>query len=100
MEIVLEIAEGKAIITLSGKLTINTSPDLDAAIKELPVEVCDLDVDVTDVDYVASAGLRVLVAAKKLTKSRGGTMRLLHPCEAVMDVLETTGLIEAFEIEQ
>ncbi|MBQ3302270.1 MAG: STAS domain-containing protein, partial [Eggerthellaceae bacterium] len=98
MKIVTKIEDSKATIELGGKLTVNTSPELTAAVDQLPHTVYDLDIDMKEVSYVASAGLRVLVAADKLAVKRGGTMRLLHPCEEVMEVFEMTGLNEVFEI--
>ena len=100
MEIKTSIDGSTATLELAGKLTVNTSPDLSAAIEELPVEVSDLVIDLAGVDYIASAGLRVLVAAEKLTVKRNGSMRLLHPCTEVMEVFEMTGLSEVFTIEQ
>ena len=62
--------------------------------------VRDFDFDLSNVSYIASAGLRVLVMASKLADKRGGTMRLLHPVDEVMDILEMTGLTEVFSIER
>lgn len=92
--------EARACIELTGKLTVQTSPDLSAAIEAVSAGVRDLDIDLANVDYVASAGLRVLVSADKLAAKRGGQMRLLHPCDEVMEVLEMTGLTEVFVVER
>lgn len=100
MNIRTSINGEKAIIEPMGKLTVQTSPDFSAAVERLPISVCDIDIDLTNVDYVASAGLRALIATEKLTVKRGGTMRLLHPCDSVMEVLEMIGLSEAFAIER
>lgn len=100
MNITSNVDGEKAIIVPVGKLTVQTSPNLSATVEQLPSGVRDIDIDLTGVDYVASAGLRVLVATDKLTVKRGGTMRLLHPCEDVMEVLEMTGLAEVFTIER
>ena len=91
---------GLLVLLLIGKLTVQTSPDLSAAIEALPADTADLDIDLANVDYVASAGLRVLVSADKLAAKRGGQMRLLSPCDEVMEVLEMTGLAEVFVIER
>ena len=98
MDIKTNIEGGKATFTLEGKLTVQTSPDLSDAVDRLPESVHDVDIDVANLVYVASAGLRVLVAIDKLTMARGGTMRVLHPCPDVMEVLDMTGLSEVFEI--
>ena len=60
----------------------------------------DLIIDLSEVDYVSSAGLRVFVATDKLAVKRGGTFTLLHPCADVYDVLEMTGLVDIFTIER
>ena len=98
MDIKKSIEGNKATLVLGGKLTVQTSPDLSDVVDKLPESVCDVDVDLTNMTYVASAGLRVLVAIDKLTVARGGTMRVLHPCPDVMEVLEMTGLSEVFTI--
>ena len=94
-------AEGKkAVFAIDGKLTVQTSSELEAALGDVGAAICDFDFDLTDVTYISSAGLRVLVAANKLAMKRGGTMRLLHPIDEIVDVLEMTGLTEVFAIER
>ena len=100
MEIKTNVEGTAASIVMEGKLTVQTSPELSEAVDQLPVDVCDIDIDLAGVDYIASAGLRVLVACDKLAVKRGGRMRLLSPCDEVMDVLEMTGLSEVFAIER
>ena len=100
MEITSGIEDRKATLTLAGKLTVQTSSELNAAVEALPDRVCDVDIDLREVDYVSSAGLRVFVAADKLAVRRGGRVRPLNPCDDVMSALEMTGLAEVFAIEQ
>jgi len=100
MDIKTSVDGDRATLEAVGKLTVQTSPDLSAAVEALPPAVCNLDIDLAEVTYIASAGLRVLVAADKLAVSRGGSMRLLHPCDEVMDVFEMTGLSDVFVIER
>lgn len=93
------IIEGtKATIIVKGKVTVKSAGQFKAAVVQVPADVCDIDIDLTDVDYVSSAGLRVFVTAAKLSMSRGGTMRLLHPNEDVQDVLQMTNLGGIFTI--
>lgn len=99
MDIKSSVEGSKAVLELEGKLTVQTSPDLSDAVAGLPSTVCDIDIDLSKVTYVASAGLRVLVATQKLTASRGGTLRMLHPQPDVVDVFEMTGLSSVFRIE-
>ena len=100
MVIETDIDRGSTTIRPEGKLTVQTSPELNAAVEQLPDGICDLDIDLSGVDYIASAGLRVLMAADKAAMRRGGKMRLLHPGASVMEALEMTGLAEAFAIER
>ena len=72
----------------------------DERIEKLPDDVCNIDIDLKKVDYIASAGLRVLVAANKLMAKRGGSIRLLNLCDEVWSVFGMTGLSEVFVIEQ
>lgn len=100
MDINVKTEGTKAVFAIDGKLTVQSSSELEAAIGDVGAAICDFDFDLADVTYISSAGLRVLVAASKLVMKRGGTMRLLHPIDEVMDVLEMTGLTEVFAIER
>jgi len=84
MEISTSVEANKATVRIAGKLTVNTTPDLNAAIDALPPHVCDLDVDLTDLSYVSSSGLRVFVAVDKRMGKSGGVMRLLHPSDEML----------------
>lgn len=94
-------AEGtKASIEVEGKLTVQTAPELEAALNELAPEIVDIEIDLTKVDYIASAGLRVLVAAQKMVASKGGSMVLANPVQDVYEVFEMTGLADVFTIQK
>lgn len=99
MEIKTKVVEDKATIEVEGKLTVQSAPDLEAAIGSLPTSIMDVDIDLEDLDYISSAGLRVLVSAQKMLSQRGGTLRLLSPNDDVSDVFDMTGLSEVFTIE-
>ena len=100
MDIKTTVSGNKATIALAGKLTVQASPDLHAATKDLSNSVCDLDIDLADVSYIASAGLRALVATDKFAVKRGGLMRLLHPRDEIWEVMEMSGFSEVFAIER
>ena len=85
--------EGKLRKAIGGMMV------LDAAITGLPDSVTSFVIDLENLDYISSAGLRVLVSTEKLASRRGGTMRLLHPNDEVNEVFEMTGLSEVFTIE-
>ena len=98
MNVTTSVDGNKAVLTVEGKLTVQTAPELEAAVGQLADDVADIDIDLTEVDYVSSAGLRVFVATDKLATRRNGTMRLISPTDEVTDVLEMTGLSEVLSI--
>lgn len=87
-----------AILRLSGRLTVATSSDLESVVVGLPASVSDLTIDLSNLEYISSAGLRVLVSAEKMVVARGGHMRLGNPNESITEVFELTGLAEVFDI--
>ena len=99
MDLTTTIDGNKATIVISGKLSVATSPDLETAVREMPESVANFDMDLTALEYISSAGLRVLVSTEKLAQSRGGKMRLLHPNEEVTEIFDMTGLADVFTIE-
>ena len=86
------------VIKLGGRLDTTTAPTLDKTVSEDISENQNLVLDLKDLEYISSAGLRVLLAAqKKLQKN--GSMKLKNVCEEVMDVLEMTGFADILVIE-
>ena len=100
MELSTHIEDSKATIEVVGKLSVATAPDLESIITGLDEAVKDFDIDLSGLEYISSAGLRVLVSTQKLALQRGGSMRLLHPIDDVMEVFEMTGLADVMEIER
>ena len=98
MDIKCEVEGSKATFKISGKIGVTTAPDLRAAIEATPATIRDFDINLSDVDYVSSAGLRAFVAADKLAAHRGGTLRIVSPCEDVLAMLKMTRLSEVIEI--
>ena len=85
-------------ISLSGRLDAVTAPDLDKVVQNDLAGVTELTLDFTELVYVASAGLRVLLLAQKRMKKQG-FMKLTHVNKDVKDVLEMTGFIDFLTIE-
>lgn len=98
MNINLEINEATAKISMEGRLDTTTAPTLEEKINALPDDVKDLVLDMGKVEYVSSAGLRVILFAQKKMAKVGG-MKLVSVCDAVMEVLEITGFADIFTIE-
>lgn len=90
----------KARIAVDGKLTVATSPDLEKEVSNLPETVKDFELDLSGLDYISSAGLRVLVATQKLADRREGSMVVRNPCDEVYDIFDMTGLADVFTIER
>lgn len=99
MEITITQEGAKAIIALNGKLSVATSPDLEAAISGLPESTNEFVIDLSQLEYISSAGLRVLVSTEKLANQRSGSMVLLHPNDEVLEVFDMTGLTDIFTIQ-
>ena len=88
----------ETIIEIAGRLDTTTAPVLDKVINEELTDVKNLVLDVNGLEYISSAGLRILLnAQKKMQKI--GSMKLRHVGEAVMEVLEMTGFADILEIE-
>ena len=88
----------ETIIEIVGRLDTITAPALDKTINEDIAGTKNLVLDVKELEYISSAGLRVLLGAqKKMQKS--GSMKLTGVCEDVMEVLEMTGFADILTIE-
>ena len=88
----------KLTVALEGRLDTVTSPDLEKCLKEALGGVTELVMDFEELDYVSSAGLRVLLSAQK-TMNRQGSMKLIHVSESIMEILEVTGFSDILTIE-
>lgn len=88
-------------VALSGRLDTATSPELDAVLqKEITPAVRQLNIDLAALDYISSAGLRVLLAAQKKMNAAGGSMLVQHPNEVVEEIFDVTGFNEILQIEK
>ena len=85
-------------ITVAGRLDTITAPMLDKTINEDIKDVKNLILDIKDVTYVSSAGLRVLLSAQKKMQ-KIGSMKVKNVCAEVMEVFEMTGFADILVIE-
>ena len=86
------------IIEIIGRLDTTTAPALDKAINEDMGDAKNLVLDVKGMEYISSAGLRVLLSAQKKMQ-KIGSMKVINVCEEVMEVFEMTGFADILEIE-
>ena len=89
---------GAAVFTLEGRLDTVTSPDLEAEIKEVLSDLKEITLDLENLDYISSAGLRVLLSTQKVM-NRQGTMTITHVNDTIMEIFEVTGFSEILTIE-
>ena len=98
MEIVKKNENGTLTLVVSGRLETATAPEFDTEIKAVPADVMSLRIDLGAVEYVSSAGLRVLLSAQKMMNSRHGEMELVGVNETVRHVLDITGFSSVLKI--
>lgn len=86
-------------LALEGRLDTNTAPDLEKEIAaDLTAGIQTLVLDLKNLEYISSAGLRVLLAAQK-KMNKQGNMTVKHVNEMIMDVLQVTGFVDILTIE-
>ena len=85
-------------IKLAGRLDTTTAPALDKTINEDITGTKNLVFDVKELEYISSAGLRVLLGAQKKMQ-KIGSMKVTNVCEEVMEVFEMTGFADILVIE-
>ena len=86
------------VIEVVGRLDTTSAPALEKAINEDIGDAKNLVLDLKGVQYISSAGLRVLLGAQKKMQ-KIGSMKVTNVCEAVMEVLEMTGFADILVIE-
>lgn len=85
-------------IALEGRLDTVTAPELEAELKDSTEKADALVFDLTKLDYISSAGLRVLLSAHKAMSRKGG-MKVTHVNEIVQEVFDVTGFSDILTIE-
>ena len=90
--------ENKATIEVIGRLDTITAPSLDKMIGEELDGITELTLDMNKLEYISSAGLRVILSAQK-NMQKVGSMKLIGVCESVMEVFEMTGFADILVIE-
>ena len=96
MELIKHNENEKVIISASGRIDTNTAPAFEAEIKECIAECSELVLDFAGVEYISSAGLRVLLTTQK-TMSKIGSMKLIHVSDVIMDIFNITGFVDIFD---
>ena len=90
---------GEALrLALEGRLDTNTAPELEAVLKGSLEGIKELTIDMTALEYLSSAGLRVLLGAQK-SMNKQGSMKVANANEMILEVFEITGFSEILTLE-
>ena len=98
MEAITKIENGIFMIAPKGRLDTVNSAALKSQIESCDSKGCDIDFDLSCVDYISSAGLRLLVALQKQVKADGKQLTLRNPNKVVKEVFSVAGFSKAFNI--
>ena len=85
-------------VALTGRLDTTTAPELEKELKENLDVVTALVIDMGALEYISSAGLRVLLSAQKIM-GKQGEMKVAHVSETIMEIFEVTGFSDILTIE-
>ena len=90
--------ETELTVALTGRLDTVTAPELEKELKASLDGVTALTIDMAALEYISSAGLRVLLSAQK-TMNKQGEMKVVHVGETIMEIFEVTGFSDILSIE-
>lgn len=94
-----KIKNGSSLtLAIEGRLETTTAPDLEAVIKNELDGITDLTFDFSAVDYISSAGLRVLLTSQKIMNNKG-KMKVTGANEIVLEIFDVTGFSDILTIE-
>ena len=92
------VNEKELTFMLEGRLDTTTAPELENALKSSLDDAALLTMDFEKLEYISSAGLRVLLSAQKIMNKQG-EMKLIHVSETIMEIFEVTGFSDILDIE-
>lgn len=85
-------------VSVSGRLDTTTAPKLESEVGSCIDAITSLVFDFKNLEYISSAGLRVLLALQKIMNKQG-TMKVINANEAVLEIFEVTGFIDILTVE-
>jgi len=97
MNIKLKKEDKKAVVAISGRVDTNTAPELLEFLKDAMPGVEELVLDFKDLEYISSAGLRVVLFAQKTMNSQG-SMSVANVNDDIMETFELTGFVDILTI--
>lgn len=100
LNITVEKNDSAAVFSLKGRIDTMTAPDFEKSVMQTIDTSNEFVFDFSEVQYISSAGLRVLLKTQKLLNASSGTMKLIGVGEPVMEVFEITGFTDFLAIEK
>ncbi|MCI8294555.1 MAG: STAS domain-containing protein [Lachnospiraceae bacterium] len=92
------VENGTEVLTISGRLDTQTAPDLEQELDKIGEGCKTLILDLSGLEYISSAGLRVILKAQKYMAAKGG-MKITGVNETVMEIFDITGFLDILTIE-
>ena len=97
MTINKELSHTTLTVSIEGRLDTTTAPELEAALKESLTDVSELIIDMEKLEYISSAGLRVILSLQKIM-SKQGNMVVTGVRNEIMEIFEVTGFTDVLDI--
>lgn len=98
MTVTIEQNDDSIVCKIEGRIDTVTSPDLEAEIKKNAESAQSITLDFEKVEYISSAGLRVLLSAHKMMAKKGG-LHITHVSSSVNDIFDVTGFSDILNID-
>lgn len=89
----------KLTLALEGRLDTTTAPELESELRDSLSSATELTLNFAALDYLSSAGLRVILSAQKQMNAKKGKMVVTHVNETIQEVFEVTGFVDILTIE-
>lgn len=99
MNINVKVENAKMKASVEGRVDTTTAPQVEAEVVSRLDGIQELELDIKNMAYISSAGLRVFLDCHKKMNAAGGKMVIKNPNELVMEIFEATGFLDIFTIE-
>ena len=99
MTVTTKLEGTRLTVSAEGKMGTTSAPEFEKAVRDNIDGITELVFDLEKLDYMASAGLRILLSAAKVMKKQG-SMKIIHVTEPVMEVFTFTGMADVMDIEK
>ena len=99
MKILTKSEGNKVVLEFQGRLDTVTAPEAEATLNNSIVEAEELILDFGNLDYISSAGLRVLLSAQKKMQAKAGSMMIQNVNDTIKEVFEVTGFVDILTIQ-